>query len=804
MKRRPRFSARGIVITYALVAAAWIAVSDLAAPALVPSQNELVAVSILKGLAFVAVTSFLLAAMLSGFGAERARRTDELEVQVVERERAEVHLERLNRVLRTLSLANQALVRTSEESALLRAFAAVIVEQGAFLGAWVGYREEDPAATIRPVAWAGPLEGYLDAIALSWRDEDRGSRGPAGTSIREGQTIVVRDVAADQTLAWRAEMLERGFRSMVALPLRIDDVALGTLVIYAGDPGSFGPDETTLLEELASNLAYGVGALRARAAAARGESERRRLAVAIEQSADAVVITDADARIEYVNPAFERATGYMRDEVLGQNPRILKSGVQEPAFYAAMWAALSSGQSFVGDLTNRRKDGSLFLEEAVISPIRDATGAITSYVAVKRDVTRERASEAARERMARERALIAGTLASLQVLPTPEATAEAICRQIASQAGVASAGLSYFTLEGPAMPLALVRADGIPVPLRRLTFQKSRTNRERANEGPWVEAWVRRPWHPYDRMFGEMGVRAIAYAPVRYGGLLIGLLTVTSSTEDAVGQLTESLPAVLEFAGFAGALVGPAVSDLTEINRVRDRIADMVRTTAFGPVFQPIVDLATGAFAGYEALTRFSNGTAPALVFADARAAGLEAELELATLAAAISAAARLPPGGWLSLNVSPSLVTGDPRLARLVRQADRPLVLEITEHMPVGNYEALRTAIGDLPAKVRVAVDDAGAGVANFGHIVELRPAFLKLDIGLVRGIDSDLSRQALMVGLLHFARESASQTIAEGVETDEELATLRKLGVPFAQGYLLGRPTAVEAWVEPAGSVT
>jgi hypothetical protein len=126
--------------------------------------------------------------------------------------------------------------------------------------------------------------------------------------------------------------------------------------------------------------------------------------------------------------------------------------------------------------------------------------------------------------------------------------------------------------------------------------------------------------------------------------------------------------------------------------------------------------------------------------------------------------------------------------------------VLEVTEHVVVADYEALRAAIGRLRPEVRVAVDDAGAGIANFGHIVELRPAFVKLDIGLVRGIDSDLTRQALMVGLLHFARSSASQTIAEGVETKLELATLRALGVPLAQGYLLGRPAPVDAWAEPS----
>jgi PAS domain S-box-containing protein len=782
---RPHLSARGIVVAYALVAAAWIAFSDRVATSLAPSEGALETISTIKGWAFVAVTSALLGVLLAGFAAERGR--------------AAAHLGRVNRVLRTLGQANEALVRASEEEALLRAFCAAIVEQGAFLGAWVGYREDDLAGMIRPAAWAGPLEGYLDTIALSWRTVDRGSLGPAGTSIREGRTVVSMEIADDVTLAWRPDMLVRGYRSLVALPLTIDDFAFGTLVIYASDPDSFGPDEITLLEELASDLAYGVGTLRARTAAARGESERRRLAVAVEQSADAVVITDATGAIEYVNAAFEQVSGYSHDEVVGKNPRILKSGVHGAAFYAAMWAALSSGISFVGDMTNRRKDGSLFQEEAVISPIHDDTGFITSYVAVKRDVTRERASEAARERMARERALIAGTLADLRVLPTPGATAEAICRQVACLAGISTAGLSYFTLEGPAMPLAFVRADGGSGPLRRLPFQRSRILRERANEGPWVETWVRQSWHPYDQLFGELGVGAIAFAPVRQGGRLIGLMVVTSAEADAVAQLTESLPAILEFAGFAGALMGPAVTDLTETGRSRERIAEIIKTAAFRPVFQPIIDLATGVPAGYEALTRFSSGTAPNLVFADARVAGLEAELEMATLAAAISAAAALPEGAWLSLNVSPSLVTANKRLTGVLRRSQRPIVLEVTEHVPVNDYAALRTAIGSLRPEVRVAIDDAGAGVANFSHIVELRPAFVKLDIGLVRGIDADLTRQALIVGLLHFARVSRSQTIAEGVETEEELGTLRELGVPLAQGYLLGRPAAVDGLVDP-----
>jgi PAS domain S-box-containing protein len=114
-----------------------------------------------------------------------------------------------------------------------------------------------------------------------------------------------------------------------------------------------------------------------------------RLAMAVEQAAETIVITNADGTIVYVNPAFEKATGYTRAEALGQNPRILKSGKQDPEFYRRMWEVLKRGEAWRGHMINKRKDGTLYEEEATISPVRDATGEIVNYVAAKRDVTRE-------------------------------------------------------------------------------------------------------------------------------------------------------------------------------------------------------------------------------------------------------------------------------------------------------------------------------------------------------------------------------------------------------------------------------
>ncbi len=119
------------------------------------------------------------------------------------------------------------------------------------------------------------------------------------------------------------------------------------------------------------------------------EAERRRLVTAIEQSVESVMITDERGTIQYVNPAFEKITGYSKEEAVGQNPRILKSGEHDAAFHEEMWRTLTHGQVWKGHLINKRKDGSLYEEDATISPIKDDTGQVTSYVAVKRDVTDE-------------------------------------------------------------------------------------------------------------------------------------------------------------------------------------------------------------------------------------------------------------------------------------------------------------------------------------------------------------------------------------------------------------------------------
>lgn len=216
-----------------------------------------------------------------------------------------------------------------------------------------------------------------------------------------------------------------------------------------------------------------------------------------------------------------------------------------------------------------------------------------------------------------------------------------------------------------------------------------------------------------------------------------------------------------------------------------------------------MVDLATGRIVGFEALTRFSDGRRPDLVFDEAARTGLGLELEEATLEASVAAARDLPTGCWLSLNASPDLVVASRPLTRILSRRDRSVVVEITEHVAIDDYQAMRTAIDRLGPGVRIAVDDAGAGIANFSHLVELWPRLVKVDAGLIRDLDQDLARQAAVVGFVHFAARAGCEVLAEGIETEAERRTAHDLGVTLGQGFLFARPALATTFSNEVTSI-
>jgi EAL domain-containing protein (putative c-di-GMP-specific phosphodiesterase class I) len=402
-----------------------------------------------------------------------------------------------------------------------------------------------------------------------------------------------------------------------------------------------------------------------------------------------------------------------------------------------------------------------------------------------------------------ERTAIVASLGRLERKPTIEETAAVIVAALRRLPEIDLAAV--FRCDGHHVDvLAMAGPEGFPVRSGdRLPDIRASHLLKRMVGGPWAERWESNPaYAQYGEAITATGILGQAFAPFFDGDRVIGAVAIGTRSPVQAEHLLADLPAVAEFAATTAVLLTPMLRERADAITARQAIETIVALGSYRPVFQPVVELASGRTVGYEALTRFSDGRRPDLVFAEAARTGVGFDLEFGTIKAAIAAGRGLPDGTWLSLNVSPALLVEAAGLDALVAQRDRPVVLEITEHVTIDDYRAVRSAIDRLGPDVRTAVDDAGAGIANFSHLVELRPGIVKIDASLIRDLDTDLARQAVLVGLVHFAAKAGCEVIAEGIETEAERVTAAALGVTHGQGFLFARPAPVATYsTTPAG---
>jgi diguanylate cyclase (GGDEF)-like protein len=276
------------------------------------------------------------------------------------------------------------------------------------------------------------------------------------------------------------------------------------------------------------------------------------------------------------------------------------------------------------------------------------------------------------------------------------------------------------------------------------------------------------------------------------GGAVYGMLCCLSpQAEPALGDRDTRLLRML------ASMIGEELDREARAGRARARQSQSIQRVLQGDglsiVLQPIVNLADGRVVAAEALSRFDGEPhrGPDVWFAEASAVGLELELQMTAIRAALKRINALPSGARLSVNVSPSVLASPELLETFAGFPGERLAVELTEHTPVSDYAALGAAIASLRRNgIWLMIDDAGAGFSSLQHILGLHPDVIKLDVSLSRDIDSDPVRRALAASLVGFAREIGAIIVAEGIETQLELETLQTLGVTHGQGYHLAPP--------------
>ena len=272
---------------------------------------------------------------------------------------------------------------------------------------------------------------------------------------------------------------------------------------------------------------------------------------------------------------------------------------------------------------------------------------------------------------------------------------------------------------------------------------------------------------------------------------------VSRSVDRTLSQ--RDMDTVQAFAGLAATQIERELDVTRDFLKRRGEIEAVVARGLPAIHFQPIHQLSDGAPIGVESLARFPDhgDRCPSDWFAEAAQLGVGVELEMSAIRAAIDAMAHVPAPHYVSINVAPETLFSDSLVSLLRDAPPGRMVVELTEHARVASYPQLRARLDRLREYARIAIDDVGAGYAGMRHIIDLAPDIIKLDIALIRDVDQDPARQALVSAMVTFAARIGASIVAEGVETAGEAQMLKALGIHHAQGWRFSRampPVAVQ----------
>ena len=245
---------------------------------------------------------------------------------------------------------------------------------------WVGRKEKDGSVTVLTASGtAVEYTSMLAKVGVRWDDSPLG-RGPTGQAVRNGVRQIC-DPKEARFNPWGGLVDEFGLKSVLSFPLIIRGNVYGAFTLYSGKPGAFdSPTAQKHFATLSSRLCLVLEM-------AMNQERIRLLSTALSSAGNAVMITDRDGHIQWVNPSFTRLSGYSETELIGQTPSILKSGKQDIAYYRELWDAILGGRIWSNETTERRKDGSIYTVQQTITPIRSDEGEISHFIAVHEDIT---------------------------------------------------------------------------------------------------------------------------------------------------------------------------------------------------------------------------------------------------------------------------------------------------------------------------------------------------------------------------------------------------------------------------------
>ena len=717
-------------------------------------------------------------------------------------------LEGLNRSLRLVHECNGILVRSRSEHELLAGIAQSMAGTGRYPRVWVGLLPVTDGGFRVSHCAAHPRKAGATAAAT-------GVAAIAQRAIAHGVPLMV---LADelQTLAPALCPVSPGdaLPALIALPLLNGESGHGCLCVVSNAQNPFQPQEVELLQELADDLAFGLEALRVQGLRQRAEARLHLLERAVQASANAIIITDAQDKahpILYVNLAFERMTGYPASEVLGRSGRLLLGDDLAQDALPEIRAALRGGYEARALLRNYCKDGALFWNEMTVAPVRDEAGVVTHFVSLLNDVTARQRQQEQIERHALFDPLTG--LPNRHALFQRMALAVAAAQRDGHVVGVVMIALNRFSLVNDAYGHdagdALLRAVGS----RLLDTVHVRDMVARLGGDEFVVLLANLQPDLVLAVVDRIRAALSLAFDLTCAEVLIGTsIGVSFAPRDGVDAqaLIRNAEVAMQGAKTGGWNAVRCYAE--EMNlRTAERLSmefDLRRALANGEFelrYQPIIDVISGRIVEAEALLRWNRPqhglVAPDQFIPLAEASGLIVPIGKWVLDEACRQVAAWRRSGLAPVRIGVNLSARqfrEPGLESVVAEAlaahglaGSDLVLEVTESLLMTDMEAAsQTLLRLKQLGVRISLDDFGTGYSSLSYLKRLPLDTLKIDRSFVRDICTDLDDAAIAATIISMARNLNLGVIAEGVETSEQLAHLKASGCACAQGYLFSRP--------------
>ncbi len=543
----------------------------------------------------------------------------------------------------------------------------------------------------------------------------------------------------------------------------------------------------------------------------RTDAEMRKLSRALEQTADSIMITDADGRIEYVNPAFERITGYARAEAIGATPTLLKSGRQGAEFYAELWRTILGGEVFSEVFVNRRKDGSLYYEEKTITPLTDELGRITHFIASGKDIS---------ERMqVQERLQYLAHHDTLTELPNRALFLDRLRQALArARWHKRLVGVLFVDLDRFKVINDTLGHDAGDRLLQALGERFARAVRERdtvarlggdefailldeiasANDTAGIAKKVLAALAPPFMLDGrELFVSAS-----------IGVALYPADGEDASTLLKHADTAMYRakdlgrnnYQFYSSEMSAKAFERLTLESSLRRALT----REEFLLHYQPQIDVASGRITGVEALLRWQHPELGLVLPNDfvplLEETGLIVPVGEWVLRAAAQQACAWAAAGFDDLVIGVNISGRQFNTASFPQTVSRilgetgacgtNLEFEITESVVMHDSpESLARLEALHGLGVRLAIDDFGTGYSSLSYLKRFPIDTLKIDGSFVRDVTHDPDDAAIVTAIVAMAKGLRLRVVAEGVETAEQFEFLRARGCDGLQGFLINR---------------